>query len=129
MADKTPKNNITTTNTQPTTWIPVVNAVETNTETKYQYDAAWARVFHHNTYYGNVMFSSTNSWAEALSSNANNKYSVLGNLGNYINNSKYEMMIQYPCIDASKYNRWTQTANPATTASGSSIGYTAEHIY
>ena len=107
--------NITSSNTEPTTWIPVVDDVETITETKYEYDAAWARVFHHNTHWGTVMYSSANSWAEAKSSNTTDKYSVLENLENYKNVDTWEFLLQYPQVDNNKYNRWTQKSNPATT--------------
>ena len=115
---------ISTSNTAPTTWIPVVSAVETTTETKYENSAAWARVFHHNNHWGNVLFSDANSYAEAKSSNTVDKYSVLGNIANYKNSSNWEFMLQYPDVDTSKYNRWTQTSNPVTSNNTIS-GYTA----
>ena len=126
--------NITTSNTAPTTWIPVVSTVETATETKYENSAAWARVFHHNTHWGNVFYSNADSYAEAKSSSTVDKYSVLGNLANYKNSSNWEFMLQYPDLSATQYNRWTQTVNPATTTvangtgSETAGGYTAGHI-
>jgi len=119
--------NITTSTTAPTTWIPVVNTVETATETKYQYDAAWARVFHHNNHWGLVYFSSDNDWEEAKSSNTSDKYSVLGNIANYKNSSNWEFMLQYPDLSSTAYNRWTQTSNPVTTYD-SITGYSGVHI-
>lgn len=107
--------NISTSTTAPTTWIPVVSAVEATTETKYENSAAWARVFHHNNHWGNVLFSSANSGAEAKSSNTVDKYSVLGNIANYKNSSNWEFMLQYPDVSATGYNRWTQTSNPVTS--------------
>lgn len=126
--------NITTSNTAPTTWIPVVSTVETATETKYENSAAWARVFHHNTHWGNVFYSNADNYAEAKSSSTVDKYSVLGNLANYKNSSNWEFMLQYPDLSATQYNRWTQTVNPATTTvangtgSETAGGYTAGHI-
>ena len=126
--------NITTSNTAPSTWIPVVSTVETATETKYENNAAWARVFHHNSHWGNVLYSNANSYAEAKSSNTVDKYSVLGSLANYKNSSNWEFMLQYPDLSVTQYNRWTQTVNPATTTvangtgSETAGGYTAVHI-
>ena len=127
--------NISTSNTTaPTTWIPVVSTVETATETKYENDAAWARVFHHNNHWGTVLFSNANDWAEAKSANTIDKYSVLGNIANYKNASNWELMLQYPDVSSTQYNRWTQTDNPITTSiantsSGTKVGgYTAVHV-
>ena len=118
--------NITTSTTAPTTWIPVASSVETTTETKYELDAAWARVFHHNTHWGSVLYSNANSGAEAKSSNTVDKYSVLGNIANYKNSSNWEFLLQYPNVSATQYNRWTQTSNPVTTTN-SVTGYSAIH--
>ena len=123
--------NVTTSTTAPTTWIPVVDAVEPHTETKYQYDAAWARVFHQNTHWGEVYYANAN---EAKSADTVDKYSVLGNLNNYRNNSsKYEFLLQYPLYSTTQYNRWIQTANPVETtinngASASDIEYSPINI-
>ena len=107
--------NITSTDEQPTNWIPVVDAVEEHTETKWQYDAAWARIFHHNNHYGDVFFSNEDDWAEAKSVDTVDKYSVLGNLEKYRNNDgKYEFLLQYPKISVTDYNRWEQNDNPVT---------------
>ena len=125
---------ISTSNTAPSTWIPVVSTVETATETKYENSAAWARIFHHNAHWGNVLYSNANSFAEAKSSNTVDKYSVLGNIANYKNSSNWEFLLQYPDVDSTKYNRWTQTDNPTTTTiangdgSATAGGYTAKHI-
>ncbi|MBR3003212.1 MAG: InlB B-repeat-containing protein [Clostridia bacterium] len=115
--------NITTSSTAPTTWIPVVNAVETATETKYEQNAAWARVFHHNNHWGIVLYDDE---SDAKSSNTVDKYSVLGNIAKYKNSSKWEFMLQYPDVSTTQYNRWTQTVNPTT--SSTNVGYTAVHI-
>ena len=124
--------NITTSTTAPTTWIPVVDNVEQHTETKYELDAAWARVFHHNTHWGKLLYSNA---TEAQSVDTVDKYSVLGNIANYINNSnKYEFLLQYPQVSATQYNRWLQTDNPITTtianvSGGQKVGgYEAIHI-
>ena len=118
--------NVTTTNVAPSTWIPVVSAVEAATETKYAYDAAWARVFHHNTHWGEVFYSNANSWAEAKSSNTVDKYSVLGNMANYkTSGGVWEMLLEYPGVAG--YNRWKQTSNPATT-NESITGYSAVNV-
>ena len=114
--------NITTTTTAPTTWIPVVDAVETTTETKYELDASWARVFHHNTHWGQVLYSAANSNAEMKSSNTVDKYSVLGNMENYKNSDTWEYLLQYPDVSLTAYNRWSQTSNPVTT-NNSITGY------
>ena len=116
--------------TAPTTWIPVVDVVDAATETKYEYNAAWARVFHHNVHWGAELFSNANSYAEAKSSNTLDKYSVLENIADYKNASNWEFLLQYPQLDGTKYNRWTQTGNPVTTnnaAVGYSISNTGGH--
>ena len=119
--------NITTSTTVPTEWIPVVSTVETTTETKYELNAAWARVFHHNTHWGSVLYSSASSGAEAKSSNTVDKYSVLDNIANYKNSTNWEFLLQYPNVSTTQYNRWTQTSNPITTTN-SVTGYTAVHV-
>ena len=124
--------NVTTSTTAPTTWIPVTSFVESTTATKYEYDASWARVFHHNSRGGTVLYSNE---TEAKSSNTTDKYSVLGSITNYKNSSGiYEFLLEYPDLSTTKYNRWTQTLNPVTTTMGSSdstltaTGYDALHI-
>ena len=119
--------NITTSTTAPTEWIPVVSTVETTTETKYELNAAWARVFHHNTHWGSVLYSSASSGAEAKTSNTVDKYSVLGNIANYKNTTNWEFLLQYPNVSATQYNRWIQTSDPVTTTN-SVTGYSAVHV-
>ena len=125
--------NLSTSATVPTTWIPVVDAVEEHTETKYQYDAAWARVFHQNVHWGESSKYYTDS-NEAKSADTADKYSVLGNMTNYKNtNNKYELLLQYPQISTTLYNRWIQNDNPVTlsiadTTDGQQVpGYTSVH--
>ena len=108
-------NISTSSSAAPTTWIPVVSTVETATETKYEKDSAWARVFHHNSHWGTLQFSTSNNWAEAKSVNTIDKYSVLGDLEKYRNSSNnFEFLLQYPDLSSTEYNRWRQTDNPAT---------------
>ena len=105
--------NITDSTTAPTTWIPVVDDVETTTETKYELNAAWARVFHHNNHWGAIYYASAD---EAKDVQEIDKYSVLDNLESYRNTAgKYEFLLQYPDLSSTGYNRWKQTDNPATT--------------
>ena len=121
--------SITTTDTEPTTWIPVLDEVESTTEVKQEYGATWARIFHHNNRWGEVYFTNAD---EVKSSNILDKYSVLGNIDKYKQNGKFEFLLQYPDVSGVKYNRWTQTINPATTTvadgDGAATGYTAIHI-
>ena len=124
--------SITTTNTEPTSWIPVLNEVESTTEVKQEYGATWARVFHHNNRWGETYFANAN---EVLSINTLDKYSVLNDLNKYKgSDGKFEFLLQYPDADGTKYNRWKQTDNPATltvaNGDGSEFapGYEAIHI-
>ena len=116
--------NITTTNTAPTTWIPVVSDVETTTETKYEYNAAWARVLHQNNHWGSKYFA--DSTAAQSKTNDNDLYSVLGNIASYKNSTNWEFLLQYPEISSTTYNRWTQTSNPITNTN-LVTGYNAIH--
>ena len=117
--------NITSSTTAPTTWIPVVDTVEETTETKYELDAAWARVFHHNNHWGTNGKYFADAEEAQLITDDNDKYSVLQNIANYKNTNNFEFLLQYPGVSDTQYNRWTQTANPITTNSGTAVGYTA----
>ena len=94
-------------------WIP----------TKDEYDATWAEVFYHNNHSGTVLFSSENNWQDALSADTVDKYSILGQLEKFRTNTSqpFEFLLQYDEI-AGKYNRWQQTANPATTTVANGTG-------
>lgn len=62
-----------------------------------------------------------------------NRYSRLGDMDNYFYNGKYEFMLCYPKYSTTKYNRWTQVANPLNVKGDASqtattMGYQAVHI-
>ena len=84
--------------------------------TKQAYDATWAEVFYHNSHTGTVLFSNASDWAEAKSTDGVDKYSILGQLEKFRANTSqtFEFLLDYDEL-ANKYNRWRQTANPATT--------------
>ena len=106
---------ITTSNTAPTEWIPVISTVEEHTETKRELSAAWARVFHQNTHYGEVYYTDADEAKSFDSTETVDKYSVLGNLDSYKNNNNiFEFLLQYPLRSTTQYNRWKQNDNPVT---------------
>ena len=62
-----------------------------------------------------------------------NRYSRLGDMDNYFYNGKYEFMLCYPKYSTTKYNRWTQVANPLNvkgdvSQTATTMGYQAVHI-
>ena len=124
--------NITTSNTQPTEWIPIYDEVESTTEVKQAYGATWARIFHHNNKWGELFFSNA---TEAGSVNTIDKYSVLNNIEKYRgSDNKFEFLLEYPDVSDTLYNRWKQTGNPTTTTiasgdgSANAPGYEAVHV-
>lgn len=108
--------------------------------TKEAYDATWVEVFYHNNRTGTVLFSNANDWAEAKSTDSEDKYSILGQLEKFRTNTsqKFEFLLEYDNSSLSgKYNRWKQSANPLETsiANGtatadivSALGYEDVHI-
>lgn len=90
----------------------------------HKYDADWVKVFHHNTNNGTEWFADEN---EALYCNTDYKYSILKFLENFRqDDGKFEFLLEYPQDFPNQYNRWKQTANPATTEEDPSAGGPAE---
>ena len=123
---------VTSTNTAPTEWIETTSVDLSKVQTKRENGASWARVFYHNNRGGSTMFANE---TEAKSVDTAYKFSVLGALDNYKDSTgNWEFMLQYPRDISGKYNRWKQTANPATTTvangtgSETAPGYSAVHI-
>ncbi len=124
--------NITKEDNPPNEWIPVTKTEEENMATKYEYGTSWGRVFYHNSKGATNLFQNEE---EVLTSNNENKYSVLKKIENYqTKEKKYEFLLEYPTLSKTKYNRWIQSANPTTTTiangtgSETAPGYEEVHI-
>ena len=79
---------------------------------KYEYKpfngSLWVKVFYHNATF-NATF---NDASEALSSNEEDKYSIIGEIRNrHRINGKYEFLLNYPEYK-DQYNQWKQTNAP-----------------
>lgn len=85
--------------------------------------ATWLRIFHHNNKNGTILW---NAKAQVLVQNGYDypyKKSGLYYLNNFKSSSnKYELLLEYPNISSTKYNRWTQTSD--FTSSTTITGYT-----
>lgn len=97
----------------------------------------WARIFWHDVSTKSEYFTSeteAKTYPEkGYIVEGANKYSRLGDLDNFIHNGLYEFMLCYPKHSTTKYNRWTQTADPLTTIGDASqtaetMGYKPVHI-
>jgi len=84
-------------------WVPV----------KEDYSATWVEVFYHNNKSATELFTSAD---EAISTDGENKYSILGQLEKFRTNTsqKFEFLLEYDEITG-EYNRWKQTGNPVNT--------------
>lgn len=90
----------------------------------------WARIFWHDVSSTATYFTNK---SEVLSCNLSNRFSNLTNINNYRYNGVFELMLCYPKYSTSKYNRWTQVANPLNVKGDASqtaitMGYQAVHI-
>lgn len=72
--------------------------------------ARWMRIFHHNSKEGTVYWSSRSQLLEGIY-NTPYKKSALSEISEFMTNGKYEFLLEYPDIDSTKYNRWTQSNN------------------
>lgn len=86
--------------------------------------ATWMRIFHHDNKSGTILWDAK---AQVIALNGYDtpyKKSALYYLKDFIgNNNKYELLLEYPNIDSTKYNRWTQTSD--FTSNTNITGYTA----
>lgn len=90
----------------------------------------WARIFWHDVSSTATYFTDED---EVKDCSLSNRYSRLNMVNNFLYNSKYEFMLCYPKHSTTKYNRWTQTADPLTTTGDASqtaetMGYKPVHI-
>lgn len=90
----------------------------------------WARIFWHDVSSTATYFTDED---EVKDCSLSNRYSRLNMVNNFLYNGKYEFMLCYPKHSTTKYNRWTQTANPLTTTGDASqtaetMGYKPVHI-
>jgi hypothetical protein len=102
----------------------------TNPDPTLEIDGEWLKVFRHYTADGD-MFSNSNDWAEAKSTNTDNpqanKYSILDTVYRYKIDGKYTFKLNYPNEDIT--NIWSQTNNPVRDdGSGGVEGYQAISI-
>jgi len=103
-----------------------VGSLESHHVIKYAYDAAWLKIFYHNSA-GSVYFSSR---SEALYTIGTKKYSILNKLNaSFKVDGVYEFLLEYP--EKTGYNRWRQAKlpmnNPEVTGK-TAEGYTPIHI-
>jgi len=76
-------------------------------QTQIKYGSKWLKVFYHDSSTGSYF----SSLSEALSTNNQYKYSILGSIDTkYRINEKFEFLLEYPGFDG--YNRWKQSLNP-----------------
>lgn len=73
--------------------------------------ARWLRMYHYNNLNGTIYWDAK---AQILMENgydAVHKKSVLNYLNTFLINNKYELLLEYPEYDNTKYIRWTQTSD------------------
>jgi hypothetical protein len=102
----------------------------TNPDPTLETDGEWLKIFRQYSGDGDF-FSSSNDWAEAKRTNADNpqanKYSILDTLYRYKIDGKFTLKINYPSNGIT--NIWSQTNNPVRDdGSGGVTGYTAIDI-
>ena len=77
-------------------------------EVKEAYGCKWLKIFYHNSS-TKVFFNKSKN--EHLSSNSEEKYSILGALESIHRfDNSFEFLLEYPELQG--YNRWIQTVNP-----------------
>lgn len=98
----------------------------------------WTRIFYHKNLNGSVLFTSVD---EVLSTNSENKFSILGNVYDFKGpDGKYEFLLTFKALNGAntfdnKYNRWKQTNAPqdewqpnTDAGNGKATGYEAKEI-